>query len=226
MEIGVAEAALQLGVSEHEVRRLVRAGQLAVRRVGTALLIDTEAVQLRMRIRPSRGRALAPEMAWAVLWVLDGRNPTWLDSVHRSRARAWVRAHRHDKIENLASALRSRSQTEWLRALPLHLEQIRAEEGVFRSGVEVLGRAQLRTGGEAELYCDVQTRNRLVKRYGLGQSADANLVLHISRMPLANLAIAERMPEVVAALDLLEVRDAAGRSTGTKVLKKLLAGKP
>lgn len=103
--------------------------------------IDAEAVRLRVRIHPSRGRALAPEMAWAVLWVMDGRNPTWSDPVHRN-----------DKIKNLTSALRLLARTGHLRALPVALEQIRFEEGVVLSGVEALGREQLLTGGVMEFY--------------------------------------------------------------------------
>jgi excisionase family DNA binding protein len=222
MEIDVAEAAKRLNVTGHEVRRLVRVGRLPARRVGTALLIDAEAVRLRMRIRPGRGRSLAPEMAWAVLWVMDGRDPSWLDPVHRSRARAWIRAHRNDQIEALAGALNVRAHTERLRALPVHLEQIRYEEGLVVSGSEALGRERLLTGGEVEFYCDAHTRDYLVKRYGLRKADDANLVLHISRMPLKKLGIGERMPEVIAAIDLLETKDSRGRAAGAKVLKARL----
>ena len=49
MKIAVTEAGTRLSVSGHEVRRLVRTGQLPARRVGAALLIGVEAVRLRAR---------------------------------------------------------------------------------------------------------------------------------------------------------------------------------
>jgi excisionase family DNA binding protein len=222
MEIDVAEAAKRLEVSGHEIRRLVRVGRLPARRVGSALLINADAVRRRMRIRPGRGRSLAPEMAWAVLWVMDGQDPSWLDSVHRSRARAWLREHQYDQIENLAGALSVRAHTERLRALPVHLAQIGSEKGLVRSGSEALGRDKLIMGGDLEFYCDPHTREYLVKRYGLREADDANLVLRVSRMPLAKLGVGEQMPEVIAAADLFESKDSRARASGAKVLKTLL----
>jgi excisionase family DNA binding protein len=68
----VAQAAERLGVSGHEVRRLIRAGTLSANRVGRTLVLDDEEVAGRARLPIGAGRALAASMTWATLWELTG----------------------------------------------------------------------------------------------------------------------------------------------------------
>lgn len=64
--LSVAEAALELGVSERQVRRLVGDGLLRVERVGNVWLVTADAVCSRARDVPAPGRPLSAPMALCV----------------------------------------------------------------------------------------------------------------------------------------------------------------
>src|SRR3954462_12876876 len=87
----VEEAAARLGVSGHEVRRLIRVGTLPAQRGGRTLTLDEAVVEARARLPIAHGRALAPATAWATLWELSGEPAGWLDRSGRSRLHARLR---------------------------------------------------------------------------------------------------------------------------------------
>ena len=65
VSVTVNEAARLLGVSAHEVRRLVEAGTLTAERRGRMLLVDDASVARRAQTPVRRGRTLSPRTAWA-----------------------------------------------------------------------------------------------------------------------------------------------------------------
>lgn len=67
----VEQAAGLLGVSGRQVRGLIASGQLPAQRLGSAWLLDPEAVRARARQAAPAGRPFAPAFAWEVLWLLD-----------------------------------------------------------------------------------------------------------------------------------------------------------
>ncbi|MBN9374162.1 MAG: excisionase family DNA-binding protein, partial [Cellulomonas sp.] len=73
-EMTTAEASERLGVSQRQVQRLIRAGEVPARRTaGDAWALDALAVNARARSRPSRGRRWSTEISWGALWMLSGR---------------------------------------------------------------------------------------------------------------------------------------------------------
>ena len=66
-QMSVDEAARRLGLHPAHVRRLVREGQIPAQKVGARWLISESALRQRDRLRPSSGRPLSPNMAWALM---------------------------------------------------------------------------------------------------------------------------------------------------------------
>src|SRR5438132_13525980 len=111
MDVGVAEASAQLGVSPQRVRQLVQEGLLPARRVGGRWIFDTEALSRRVETRPD-GRPLSPRVAWGLIGLLESGQAPDLDPAERSRLRARLR--RRPAIGEFARWCRNRSEVHWL----------------------------------------------------------------------------------------------------------------
>src|SRR5262245_74781 len=70
VDVGVAEAAAQLGVSPQRVRQLVQEGLLPARRIGGRWVFDTRTLARRAENRRP-GRPLSPRVAWGLIGLLE-----------------------------------------------------------------------------------------------------------------------------------------------------------
>lgn len=173
----VAEAAEQLGVSSHEVRRLIRTGVLAASRVGRTLVLDDETVAMRARLPIGAGRSLAPQTAWAALWELSGLRADWLDAASRSRLRA--RVSRLDPAQ-IVAVTRRRADRQALRVLPPYRDRVLAADGVARSGIsasDAVGADVVTTAAADEIYCTAATLAKLRQAFGLSDGGEVNLIV-------------------------------------------------
>ena len=218
-----AEAAEQLGVSTHEIRRLITTGDLTAQAAGRVWLVDEDSVRQRARSRVRRGRALAPATAWAALLEASGTRAAWLDDATRSRLRSWLR--RHDP-ETIAAACRHRADRHDLRLLPAYRDELLATPGVVAGGVTaaVDAGADLVTMSDAltEVYCSSRTFDRLSRRYGLAAVGTPNLVVRIPQHDVRAVLRTDGLPRAAVAVDLIDAADVRTRRAGSDLLTTLI----
>jgi excisionase family DNA binding protein len=214
----VGEAAERLGVSAHEVRRLIRTGVLPASRVGRTLVLDDEAVEMRARLPIGAGRALAPQTAWAALWELSGLRVDWLDAASRSRLRA--RVSRLDPAQ-LVAATRRRADRKALRVLPGYRDRVLAADGVVLSGMsasDAVGAGVVATAAADEIYCTATELAALQQAFGLSERGEANLIVRIPAFDELPFHQEQLMPVAVVAVDLAESADVRTRRAGHDLL--------
>jgi excisionase family DNA binding protein len=102
--LDLAEAARRLRLPVHRVRTMLDDGDLSGARFGTVWLVERGDVDHRVATAAPRGRPLAAHNAWAVLALLEGREPPIPDASVR-----FIRRHLERPITALAPALRQRS---------------------------------------------------------------------------------------------------------------------
>jgi excisionase family DNA binding protein len=215
----VDEAALRLGVSDQEVRRLIRAGTLPSRRVGRTLVIADDAVDSRARLGITRGRSVSARTSWAMLWELSGERADWLDRVGRSRLRS--RLQRSTTVQ-LVAAARSRSDKHQLRVQPFYRDRVLQVDGVVLSGMSAanaVGADIVAVEAADEIYCSTSTLTGLHRDFGLSGRGEANLIVRVPRFDGLPLTDRERMPAAVIAVDLAESGDVRTRRAGLTLLE-------
>jgi excisionase family DNA binding protein len=102
--LDLADAARQLRVPVSRVQEMLDEGHLSGARLGTAWFVERRDVQQRRASVAPRGRPLAAHNAWAVLALLEGRQPAIPEAAVR-----FIRRHLDRPIPALAPALRQRS---------------------------------------------------------------------------------------------------------------------
>jgi excisionase family DNA binding protein len=220
----VAQAAERLGVEPEQVRRLIRAGKLAARRVGRTLVLDEDAVDGRARLPITAGRALAPRTAWAALWQLSGEDVDWLAPADRSHLVARLRGYDADR---LVAACRDRAERYELRVLPAYRQHVLAADGVVSSGLTAaaaVGADIVATESADEVYCAAGTLAALSSEFGLSERGQANLVVRVPRYDPLNLSHRAHMPPAVVAVDLAESAEVRTRRAGLDMLAAALGG--
>jgi hypothetical protein len=200
------------------VRRLIRAGQLAARKVGRTLVLDEDAVDGRARLPITAGRALAPRTVWAALWQLSGEDVDWLPAADRSRMVARLRGYDADR---LVAACRDRAERYELRVLPAYRQRLLAADGVVPSGltaVAAVGADIVAAESADEVYCAARTLTALRREFGLSERGQANLVVRVPRYERLDLTGRAHMPAAVVAVDLAESADVRTRRAGLDLL--------
>jgi len=224
VSVTTSEAARRLGVSANEVRRLLAAGDLKAVSVGRIFLVDEASVRTRLRAPKGRGRALAPQIAWAALLEASGERALWLDRSTRSRLRRWLRDHDPDAI---AAGCRRRAVRADLRVLPTYRAAVMSTEGVVVGGMSA--RDQVVSGIVAvgdvadEMYCSKETLEKLSRDYGLSHAGAANLIVRVPTFDSDQVLTRRVMPRAVVAVDLLESDDVRTRRLGAQILARAVA---
>ena len=220
----VSQAAERLGVGPEQVRRLIRAGKLAARKVGRTLVLDDDAVDSRARLPITAGRALAPRTAWAALWLLSGEDVDWLVPADRSRLLARLRGH---DAEWLVAASRNRAERYESRVLPAYRQRVLATDGVVPSGLTAaaaVGADIVAAESADEVYCAAGTLAVLRHELGLSERGQANLVVRVPRYDRLDLTGRTHMPAAVVAVDLAESAEVRTRRAGLDMLAAALSG--
>ena len=113
MEVGVVEAAERVGVSQHRLRHLIRAGELPARRVAGRWVLDSADVDRYAQGRRP-GRPLSPRVAWGLVDLLESGRARGLSAPERSRMRKRLRAR--PSLDELSRLARRRAQPLYMRA--------------------------------------------------------------------------------------------------------------
>ncbi len=222
-ELTAAQAAALLRVSSRQVARLAEAGQFArVRRVGTNLLLDAEAVQRLAQQRRSRGRPWAQRNAWAALTVLSGEDPGWISASERTRLLHRLRRTDAEGLPHLATA---RAQTQRFRCHPASLGDLKPL--VVVTGLSALGEPEsvqlgitLDRGTTLDGYVPHEAMGRLVHEFLL--KADPAGSVTLRSVTVDDAFIDGRTPWAAVVLDMAESLDTRERSAGMSELTRLL----
>lgn len=216
--LGVADAARRLGVSEQQVRQLVRDHKIEATRVGHAFLIRPAALaEFERSERAPKGRAFTPANAWAILFMAAGEPVSWSSASEQWRFRNYLA---HASLADLAPRLRGRANVRRLYAHPSAIARLRRDERIMLSGVSAADALDLDLiGGEDEvdLYAPPEVAEDLIGRYVMMPSESPNVVLRVlpRGMPPSLPQVA---PWPVVGLDLIEHRDPRARQVGHQLM--------
>lgn len=215
-EYSVREAAQLIGVSPQRVRAMLDAGRLHGRKVGRAWLVpDPE----RLDRRPP-GRPLSAASAWALLALLVGDVPEWVDPSVVSRLRRRVR--RGGVVRALRESVPRARLHRW-RVLPRDIDKLVNEFRLVLSGLSArhpeLDVVPL--GHELDAYVDASHLPRIERRFRPDRASERpNVIL---RVP-SHRWILERFdkaPPPVVAADLLVSDDPRVARAATLLLEAL-----
>ena len=218
-DMTTAEAARRLHVSQRQVERLIRRGEVTARRTaGDAWVVDALAVNALGRSRPTRGRPWSAEVAWGALWVLSDLEASWLDPRTRSRLSSRLTAM---DTPGLVHACRRRADVARYRVSESFLDELRG--AVVRSGAsaaEQYGLAE--DAARVEGYCDAETSAKLRARFRLVDDERGNVTLRVTCFAQVLDVGLRTMPTAVVAVDLAESYEVREREAGLRAVEDLL----
>ncbi|MFU8891914.1 MAG: helix-turn-helix domain-containing protein [Anaerosomatales bacterium] len=217
-------AAERLGRSPHEVRRLLRAGQVCAHRRAGRWFVPVSEVRRLQRLPQPVGRPFSPGTAWALLTMLSGDDPQALSAPRRSQLRRHLReADGHE----LAARLGRRAIRSLVYAHPSMLDALAADPRVVLTGLVAAERvgARLVAAGDDEVegYVAESEVAGLYAAYGL---VDAETVANVSLHVVDDAAQVPRLSEMAAVpvvgLDLWESGDARASEEGRRLFADAL----
>ena len=219
-DLSSRQAAEVLGVNEQRLRVLAAAGRLRARKVGRAWIIDSSRLP-GPEDRRGPGRPLSADNAWALLALLNGEVPRWVDPSVRSRLR-----RRAKDPALLVSSLRGsqpRSRVLSFHFLPRDLDRLRARRGLILAGLSADDPSIDMRARPDELdgYVDEDALRRIVKEYH--PISDPNQVNAVLRVPSRSWVLDRDapLPLAVVAADLLVAADARVRRSGEQAIGAL-----
>lgn len=217
-EISVREAARELGVDERRVRALIQAGRLPARKLGGVWAIEASAP--RRLVERRAGRPLSAANAWALLALLSGGHPDWIDPAAASR----LRRKRSDPDWLVRTLVRSehRSEVHRWRVLDGDLTKIRDGYHVVPAGLSAqIGELDIVSPPRGlDAYVDRRLIKQLSRRFRpVARAAQPNLIL---RVPAHGWILGHTVaPPAVIAADLLDHEDPRVRRAARRLLTTL-----
>lgn len=216
--IPVDDAASRLDVHPSRVRAMASAGQLGARKIAGRWFLDEASIEHRRESDVANGRPFSSKNAWALICIAQGEPVDWISSSEKSR----LRRHLSDRgLGDLAPRLRGRARVLRYRAHPAALDRLASESRVVRAGVSAAAEygIDIQASEELEAYVLVSDVDHLVNRFHLEPSDRPNVVLHV---------LEDDDPfhwqgcvgPAVAALDLLQSRDARSRRAAKEFLER------
>jgi excisionase family DNA binding protein len=217
-EMTTAAAAEHLEVSERQIERLARSGDLTVTRVvGRAFLLDGASVHRWAQRDRHNGRPWTAATAWAALALLSGEHVDWLGAPALSRLRHRLRAA--DAAE-LTWATRRRATMRRMRGWG-------RDAGLLQTGVSALSDAAMSSLFDlspVERGADGYVRARdfadVVTTSGLFDDAEGDVIVRV--VPDDAGYAVDHALTAATAVDLAESLDARESAAGHRVLTQLL----
>ena len=212
-------AARSLGLSEQRVRALLKAGRIKGRKLGSAWIVEGGA---QLAVPRPDGRPLGRSNAWALLALLSGEDPRWVDPSVRSRLRRWI--GQRDVVRLLQEG-EPRSEIHPLRVLSGDLSKIEDLYPMVPTGLSVSGSPLdiVPIGHGLDAYANDEVLAAIRRRFRPEISSNApNLVL---RRPLHPWVLSfDAAPAPVIAADLLGHDDPRVARAAVDVLEGLAGG--
>ncbi len=217
-------AAERLDRSPHELRRLLRSGQVCAHRRAGRWFVPMSEVRRLQRLPQPVGRPFSPGPAWALLTMLSGDDPAGLSPPRRSQ----LRRHLLDAdIDEFAARLGRRASRRLVYAHPSMLQALTADPRVVLTGLLAAERAGARLVAadtvEVEGYVAEGDIAGLYAAYGL---VDADEVANVILCLVDDAAQVPRWSGVAAGpvvgLDLWESGDARACEEGQRMFAEAL----
>lgn len=213
--IDYREAARRLAVSQRQVERLIRAGQLVKVHRG---LVDERSVTLHQARVRRPGRAWDEATAWGVVALLSGASAPWLGPTQRSRLKSSLRSLAADDV---VARARKRAVIRRYDGLDSAIRRVATVLVDARAGGTELG-----LSGDARVdgYVASSELDVLVGRLRLHEQAAGPLTLRATSFDLEVVRTLAAQSHVLAALDLAESPQPRERRAGLDALTTALAG--
>lgn len=210
--VSTGDAALRLGLSTRQVRKLVVAG--AIKEAARGVL-DATSVDQYAAIDRSGTKAWAPETAWAAVALLAGLDAPWLGRDQTARLR---RRLRDVTPEQLVERARDRARVTRYIAHRSVLARIGAQ--LARPRREALGLAAT-MDGSADGYLAAASLDRMVRDNALQEDPDGNLTLRATAVDIEAIQTLVAT-DALAALDLAASLDTRERHAALTYLREAL----
>ncbi|MEO7803736.1 MAG: helix-turn-helix domain-containing protein [Actinomycetota bacterium] len=216
-EITVQEAARRLSISEQRVRALLQAGRLDGHKVGRSWILDGIPDAAR---RGQAGRPLKASNSWALLALLSGERPSWVDPTVLARLKRRARNH-EVAIRGLRyGELRSRVYRWYV--LPSDIAKLVGGFSLVLSGLSVahLELNVISVGQQLDAYADQNQLHKIEQRFRPDREPDkANLILRVPSHPWI-LSHFDEAPLAVIAADLIDDEDPRVAGAAVQFLQK------
>lgn len=217
-EITASAAAEWLGISQRQVERLARAGELMVtRNVGGALLLDGASVHGWAQRDRRHGRPWSAATAWAALTLLSGERVDWLSPSALSRLRHRLRS---SDASELTWQVRRRAAVHRMQGWG-------QDTGLLRTGVSALRDSELSALFELspatrgiDGYVRANEFSAVVTALGLVEDVAGNALVRV--VPEGAGYVVGRVLTAAVAVDLSESLDTRESAAGQRVLQNLL----
>jgi hypothetical protein len=182
-------------------------------------LVDTTSVDQRAQLGALDGRRFSPQRAWGLLFLLDGLDAPWLDSVSRAKLRNFIA---HHELASLRPRLVTRAQRRQFRAHPSDLGSIRREPRLMRTGVSAARDVglDLMPADEFDAYLTKERLDALVEKYKLLEGQQPNLTLRTTHALTANWPDRLFAPASVVAIDLADDIDPRSQESARRLLER------
>lgn len=218
--VTVNRAAEMLGLTPHQVRALLRSGEVAGIRVSErGYMADAASVHTYGQRSQRKGRPMNQASALGALWELSGKQAAWLDYYQARRAK---KALKGADAEKLALQCRRRAETKRYRVAASFLDD--AKRLVSLSGVSAVAEHAIDLTG-AENIVEGYIRRAYLPSFEDATFAVAdqagNAILHVVD-DWFEIDCNEAMPVAVVAVDLTESLDTRTRWAGFDRLKELV----
>lgn len=212
------EVAKRLGVSPSRVQAMIRNGQLRSAPIDSRRnLVPLQSVSQAKPYRKHSGRPFAKDTAIAILYMLSGKQVTWLTKQQRYRIR---RQLAQADVATLIRNLRNRGIVLEYQSSPSVAEEIRGDIRESASRTKIRNQLQLMDAPVTEGYITACKLPDITRQYRLNPDLKPiRIRLHIcdhiddSSGP---------MPEAFSAIDLAESADVRERIAGTNLMTGLL----
>lgn len=219
MEVGVDAAAVQLGLTGHRVRELIRSGELPARRVAGRWLVETDRVA-RLSEDRSPGRPLSPRMAWGLIRLLDRGEAPELSPPERSRLRARLR--QGPEISQIARVSRGRAEPHPLHVHPAALGRALSWDGAVATGASAGGHDVVDLA-QVEIYLPAAALPVMARSLrAVPGKDDVNLLVRVPSLDAWPFPEGRAGPAAVA-LDLWEAGDSRSRRAAERLWRNSLA---
>jgi excisionase family DNA binding protein len=214
--ISVADAALELQVSDRRVRQLIERGDLRAERFGRQWLVYRDDVADLRALRRVAGRPFSPPNAWGILALAEGRQPEWL-SVSDTKRLSDLISERG--LAALIPTLRRRAEREAWYVHPSLLDRLGNDSLTVRSGVSAV--AALISDERMDVYAPDGHRDALAAEYFADTDPrEPNVVVRFVSGEWPFASGQQCVGAIVAAVDLM---DHASDSRCRRVADELLA---
>lgn len=216
-----AQAAERLGVSQHEVSRLIRTGSLsAVKTDAGIYVIDPESAHRQEKNFRAKGRPWDADTAWAALMLLGGETSSGI-GYHRDRRLRLKLAE--VSAEELVALMRKRMTAMRFNVSPSFQEDTRRCLSLTGASSPYAASLGLVVGSIEEIDgYPISATDEVVEEFFLFPDANGTCVLREPYMLPEKLEGLECMPPVVVAADLAMSVDERERRVGLEYLDRRL----